>query len=119
MVAKGLINRYAISYVDANRKAIKAKYPTDTDFIAGFEVTPEMIDALLRSADKEGVERNDEEAAKSRELFEMVIKGLIGRDVYDNATYFKVYNNYDPIFREALRIINSDDYDRLLSAPKE
>lgn len=119
VVAKGLINRYAISYVDANRKAIKAKYPTDTDFIAGFEVTPEMIDALLRSADKEGVERNDEEAAKSRELFEMVIKGLIGRDVYDNATYFKVYNNYDPIFREALRIINSDDYDRLLSAPKE
>ncbi len=45
----------------------------------------------------------------------MIIKGLIGRDIYDQATYFKVYNQYDPIFREALRVINSDEYNKLLN----
>lgn len=48
----------------------------------------------------------------------MIMKALIGRDIYDQATYFKVYNGYDPIFREALRVINSDEYDKILSNPK-
>ncbi|MDE6255953.1 MAG: peptidase S41, partial [Muribaculaceae bacterium] len=58
-----------------------------------------------------------EQAEKSRPLFTTVIKGLIGRDIYDTATYFKVYNEYDPIFREAYRLIKSPDYSKLLSAP--
>ena len=29
----------------------------------------------------------------------------------------KVYNQYDPIFKEAYRLINSPDYDKKLSAP--
>ena len=49
----------------------------------------------------------------------MNVKGLIGRDVYDNSTYYKVFNTYDPIFKEALRIINSPDYDKILSAPAD
>ena len=48
----------------------------------------------------------------------MILKGLIGRDIYDQPTYFKVYNEYDPIFREAYRLINSPEYDQLL-APKK
>ena len=44
----------------------------------------------------------------------MSLKGLIGRDIYDNATYFKVYNRHDPIFREALKTINSQDYTTIL-----
>ncbi len=47
----------------------------------------------------------------------MIIKALIGRDIYDNSTYFKVYNLHDPIFKEALKLINSPEYDTLLSAP--
>ena len=49
----------------------------------------------------------------------MMIKALIGRDTYDNSTYFKVYNLHDPIFNEALRLINSKEYDDLLSPPKK
>jgi hypothetical protein len=45
----------------------------------------------------------------------MILKALIGRDIYENATYFKVYNQYDPIFNEALKLINSQDYTTILS----
>ena len=116
-MAKGLINQYAIRYVDENRKQIKKQYPTDTDFTARFEVTDGMLSQLKEIADKEGIEYNADQAAQSRPLFAMVIKALIARDIYDNASYFKVYNEYDPIFREALRLINSPEYDKILSAP--
>jgi len=116
--AKGAINQFAIRYVDNNRTRLLKTYKTDSDFIKRFEVTPEMLNELYDMAKKEGVEPNAEQAAKSEPLFKMIIKGLIGRDVYDNSTYFKVYNDYDPIFKEAYRLINSDEYDRLLSSPK-
>lgn len=114
VMAKGLINRFAIEYVDAHRKEIKKKYKTDTDYIRGFEVTQPMLDRLREMADAEGVEYDAEEAERSRPLFCMILKGLIGRDIYENATYFKVFNSHDPIFREALDLIHSPQYDQLL-----
>lgn len=118
VVAKGLINRYVIKYVDDHRKEIKHAYKTDADFVNHFEVTPEMLAKLDEMAKAEGVEYNAEQAATSAPLFKMVVKALIGRDIYDNSTYFKVYNLHDPIFKEALRLINSPEYDELLSSPK-
>ena len=118
-VAKGALNKFVISYVDSHRKELRKKYKTDSDFVANFEVTGEMLRQLYDIASKEGVEFNEEQAKQSEPLFKMNVKGLIGRDVYDNSTYYKVFNTYDPIFKEALRIINSPDYDKILSAPAD
>ena len=115
VMAKGLFNRFAIEYVDAHRKQIRKQYKTDTDFVSGFTVSDEMLARLREMAEKEGIEYDQEQAALSRPLMQMILKGLIGRDIYDNATYFKVFNLHDPIFLEALRLINSDDYDAVLS----
>lgn len=115
VMAKGLINRSVISYVDRNRDDVKKKYKTDNDFINNFEVSQDMLQQLFDLATEEGVDFNEEEAATSTPLFKMLMKALIGRDIYDSATYFKVFNSYDPIFAEAYRLINSEDYDKILS----
>lgn len=114
VMAKGLINSYSISYVDQHRKDLKNEYKNDTNFTKYFDVTPEMLRQLYDMATKEGIEFNEEEAEKSAPLFSMIIKGLIGRDTFDNSTYYKVYNTHDPIFKEAYRLINSEEYDELL-----
>lgn len=114
VMAKGLINTYAIKYVDNHRKEIAKEYKNDDNYTRKFQVTPEMLKQLYEMAEKEGIEYNEEEAKTSEPLFSMIIKGLIGRDVFDSATYYKVYNTHDPIFKEAYRLINSDDYDTLL-----
>ena len=114
VTAKGLINSFAINYVDKHRKEIEKTYKNDDNFTREFEVTPEMLKELYDMAEKEGISFNEKEAETSRPLFSMIIKGLIGRDVFDNSTYYKVYNTHDPIFREAYILINSDEYDKLL-----
>lgn len=119
VMAKGDINKFAIRYVDNNRATLKKKYSDDTAFVKNFTVSTEMLRELYDMAEKDGVKFNEEEARKSEPLFKTVIKGLIGRDTYDNPTYFKVFNEYDPIFKEAYRLINSPDYDRLLSTPSK
>lgn len=114
VTAKGLINSYAINYVDNHRKEIEKEYKNDANFTKNFQVTPQMLQELFDNATKEGIEFNEEEAQQSTPLFSMIIKGLIGRDVFDNSTYYKVYNTHDPIFQEAYRLINSEEYEYLL-----
>ncbi|MCH5218052.1 MAG: S41 family peptidase [Muribaculaceae bacterium] len=110
IMAKGLLNRYVIRYVDSHRAELLKKYKTDDAYVEHFEVSPEMLEGIKELGDAEGVDFNEEEFEKSAPLFKSVIKALIGRDVYENATYFKVWNRHDPIFREALRVINSEEY---------
>lgn len=118
VTAKGLINSYVIKYVDQHRKELKNQYKNDDNFNKEFTVTPQMLQELYDMASKEGIEFNEEEANTSTPLFSMIIKGLIGRDVFDNSTYYKVYNTHDPIFKEAYRLINSEEYDLLLPVNK-
>lgn len=115
VVAKGVLNRFVIDYVDEHRKEIKKRFRNDDAFVKGFEVTDEMLSQLKDMADKDKIDFNEEEFKRSRPLFCMSIKALIARDIYDNASYFKVYNSHDPIFRRAYEIITTEEYDSLLS----
>lgn len=114
VMAKGLLTSYSIKYVDQHRNNLKKQYKNDEIFTRDFNVTPAMLQELYDMASKEGVEYNEEEAKTSAPLFSMIIKALIGRDVYDNSTYYRVYNTHDPVFQEAYRLITSDEYDALM-----
>ncbi len=116
VVAKGTLNRYVVGYVDSHRKEIKKAYKNDEAFVKGFEVDSTMLRNLYDMASADGVAFDEAQAEQSAPLFRMVVKALIGRDIYDNATYFKVFNLDDPIFKAAYDLIKSDDYDRLLSS---
>ncbi len=118
VMAKGALNKFTVKYVDANRARIKKLYRNDTEYLKNFQVTDDMLSELYAMAEKDGVKPNEKEAQQSKELFKTILKGLIGRDIFDNPTYYKVYNQYDPIFREAYRLINSPEYDEKLSFPK-
>lgn len=114
VMAKGLINTFVVNYVDQHRKEIEKQYKNGDNFTKEFQVTPKMLQELYDMASKDDIEFNAEEAETSAPLFSMIIKAIIGRDIFDNATYYKVYNTHDPIFREAYRLINSEEYDALL-----
>lgn len=97
-----------------NRKAIKKQYKNDDQFVNGFQVTDSMLKEITDRGEADGVKFNQEEFDRSRGILSAIVKGLIGRDIYESQTYDKVYNPYDPIFREALRIIEGEEYDSLL-----
>ena len=105
LMAKGIYNRYAAQYIDARRKALKEKYPTEEIFIRDFEVTPEMIDEIIAMGEADSVKRNDEDLARALPTISMVIKGLIGRDLFEQATYSKIANPSNPAFAKAVDIL--------------
>ena len=121
LVAKGIINRYSITYVDNHRKELKADYPTEKRFLDSFEVTPAMLDEIVRLGEADSVKYNAEQMERSRTMMSTIIKGIIGRDLFDTSTYFKVVNPVlSPVYRQALDLINDDErYHRLLTRGRE
>lgn len=116
--AKGLINQFAIRYTDTNRKAIKKQYKSAQDFEKNFTVTDAMIDNLVTLADQEGVKPKPEGLKRSRPTIENVVKAIVARDVYgDDDLFFRILNTNNDIYAEALKLIQSAEYDRLLSTP--
>lgn len=121
LVAKGIINRYSLTYVDDNRKQLKHEYPTEQKFLDNFEVTQAMLDEIVKMGENDSVKYDAEQFERSAMMMRTVIKGIIGRDLFTTSTYFKVVNPVlSPVYREALLLINDDErYSRLLTKGRE
>lgn len=116
LVAKGVLSKFAISYVDDNRSILKERYPDAKSFIAGFNITPAMMDKLVEAGKKAEVPFNEAQYARSRSMMEAIIKGLIGRDMFDSSVYFEIVNPLlSPVYKAALSLINDQQrFDALL-----
>lgn len=106
LVASGCLYQYSIDYVDANRATLKKQYNDADDYIAKFDVSDEMLQALIKKADADSVKFNQDDFNASKPLIEDQIKALIGRDVFGEVAYFKVMNKRNDIVKAALDIIN-------------
>lgn len=117
MVAKGVINNYINDYIDRHRQELLKQYPNEDIFSARFN--PEiLLEGLIAAGEKDGITRNDEQLAISGKVLMAMMKGLLERDLYENGSYMRAVNHLDPVFNEALRIIEDPaEYNRLLGKP--
>lgn len=107
LVAKGVLNSFCITYVDNNRTQLHAQYPDEQSFIDNFVVTPEIMNGILNRGVKEGVEKNDEQYQRSREMMQVIVKALIGRDLFEQETYYRIaLPALNPTYQAALHLIN-------------
>lgn len=116
LVAKGVINQYVLSYMDKNRNALKKKYRNTDKFINGFEMSPEMVSGLVERGMKDSVMLDSAGLERSLPMIKTIVKGLLLRDLYDDAYYSQVSNGMNPVFLKAMELINNDEeYYRLLN----
>lgn len=115
LVAKGIFNQFVVHYVDKNRDALKARYADIQAFDKGFTVSDSLMQQLVDEGIREGVPRNDEQYARSEALLRDMVKAVIARDLYDTSAYFYIANRRNPIYNEAMDVINSKSrYESLL-----
>ncbi len=116
LVAKGVLNSYAISYIDAQRDSLSAVYPTLDKFLEGYNVTSEMLQQLLAQGKKAEVKFDQEQYDRSKTVIEHQLKALIARDLFDAEAYTRVMNIYNDSFVKALEVINDEGvYEQHLS----
>ncbi len=121
LVAKGILNRFCITYVDRNRSQLNREYPDVDAFIAKFSVDSAMIDDIVKLGVADSVKLDSVQLERSRPMIETIVKGIIARDLLDTSAYFRVVNpQLSPVYREALGLINDERrYNRLLREGRE
>lgn len=116
LVAKGVLNKFAVTYVDKNRNDLKSKYRTIENYIASFNITENHLRDLVDLGQREGVEYVDADFEKSKNVITIILKGLIARDLFDTSSYFQIVNSLNPIYNKAVEIITDDaQYSKILS----
>lgn len=116
LLANGLFNSFVINYIDNNRDRLRKVYPTPGLFVKEFEISDNILKEFVNHASKAGVEPIEEQLEESKPLILTILKGLMGRDLWDMDTYFMITNpEIRPTFNEALDILSSPEkYDSIL-----
>ncbi|MDE6484651.1 MAG: S41 family peptidase [Duncaniella sp.] len=117
IVAKGVLNKFCVTYVENHRKAMLKSYPKAESYIAHFEAGDALLKELVDAATAEGIEFNQEQYDRSASYLANIVKALIGRDLYGQDVYYRVAYLNNPIFLKAREIINSPDKYSLILKP--
>lgn len=105
LVAKGIVNTYVIGKLERERAQLLKQYPDEDAFYAAFSIGPDDEQQLIELAAKEGLEFNAEHWERSAVIVRAMLKGLMARDLYDNGSYIRATNPYNPVFVEAVKLI--------------
>lgn len=110
MTAKGAVSGYLYDYLDANRNRLESNYPTFEQFRDGFEVSDEVLSAIVARATAQGVEMNEEEFLRSKSFVRRQFKALVARNLFSPSAYYEIINSEgDAVLNEGVRIATNWD----------
>ena len=112
ILRKGLDNRFALNYVDSNRESLEQEYPTEDDFIRDFMVSEDMVEAFLAFVEEEGIEFDEEGWDTSREAILLRLKAMIGRNVLEQSTFYRVISGLNESLQRAIQILQDGTFEK-------
>ena len=120
LVAKGILYKFALEYVEQERKELQKKYPTKkeksfADFNANFEITDEMLQKLIDAGTQEEVKYDEEQFLQSKDLIKLQFKARIASDIWGVNEFFQVINVVNDSFLKAVELLqNPEMYAKIL-----
>ena len=107
---KGLINEFILDYMEDNRTILKEKYIDVASFKTSFNVEDEILSDFIEFAEKNEIEKNEEQIKKSKLLITIRLKALIARNLWDTSAFFQITNELNDSYLEAIEQINSNKF---------
>lgn len=112
ILRKGLDNRFALTFVDGNRKSLEAVYPTEKFFVTNFEVAPDMLQDFQDFAEEEGVEFDKDGWKASGEAITLRLKAMIGRNILKQSTFYRVISPLNESLQRALDVLQDGSFEK-------
>ncbi|MDR3328971.1 MAG: S41 family peptidase [Prevotellaceae bacterium] len=121
LVRMGILNRFALSYMDKNRKLLEQQYATFPAFNSEFSMGDSLFSQLLAFAEEQKLPRSEDEIAKSKHDIAVQFKGFVAQDLFTSSAFYEVvYPVVDEGYKKAVDIMEHwDSYGKLLNAPAD
>jgi len=98
---------YLLDYVSKN-KGNFTKISVE-DYYKNFKVSDAMLNDLVAFGKKNKVEFDAKDFAKSKEYLRILIKAHLGRQLYDDSAFYKVINDINEVYQQAIKLFGEAD----------
>jgi len=106
VVDKGSIFQFVFEYSDKNRRKLD-QYQGFEDFNNNFEIDDIEFQKFIEYADSNGIKSNKALIDKSKDRILLMLKALIGREIFDNEGFYPIYHKTDSTFLKAFNILSN------------
>lgn len=113
VVGKGIVNQFALTYVNANRDKLTKQYADPFAFNDNFVIDSKLWNDFFAYAEADSVKKDDAEFKLCEEKLGNVIKSVIARDLYNFEAYWIVSNTTDEYFIKALQSLTDDTFNKM------
>ena len=111
---KGIINNFALDYIEGKRNDFKSTYPTFEDYKKAEITDKEMMKAFYATCEKAGIELIEDDLKISEDLIKTVLKARIAANLWDFSKFYEIYNEkHDEIYIKALDLIEGKYLNKL------
>jgi len=104
--ASGILNRFSLEHVDANRKELIKTYADPDAFIAEFTVNDELIETLMTYATRDDVSFTQADSLSDKTLLKKQLKAYMARDLWKSADFYRVMWTENEALLKALEFLN-------------
>jgi len=107
IVARGIVNKVCVQYIDKNRAELKKKYPTFEKFKKDYEVSDDFLEKLISGAEKEKIKVDSAQYAISKPLLKLQLKALVARDLWEMNEYYQIMDADNESLQKAIEILHT------------
>ena len=115
LIRKGILNRFALTWVNKNREKLESKYISFDKYKSNFK-TEKVIKELFKYAEEEGLEYNEDEFLAAEKTIKTRLKANIAQNLYDYRKFYEIINDLNSSLQEALKILKEGNEFNQLSA---
>lgn len=106
---------FILDYLDKNKKKFEGM--TFEDYYNNYQVSDEMLKGLIKVGERNKVRFEERDFNKSKDYLKILVKANMSRNIFDDNAYYKVINDINEIYLQAIKLF--DEAEKLaLSAKK-
>lgn len=102
--ASNTIREFTLDYRDNHPELKEMSF---SEFDKDFKVTATMLKKIVELGKDKGIRFNKKQFDKSRQLLSFLIKARIARDIFDDDAFYKIYNQTNEIYRQAIELFRN------------
>jgi carboxyl-terminal processing protease len=112
LLYNNVLREFTLNYYNENSEKLEAM--SLSDFQNSFTVTDKMMNELIHLGENAGIAYDEEDYIASKPLIINRIKSFIARSVWNNEGWYRIANEYNEVYKEALK--QFDQAEHLASA---
>ncbi|MGY6520335.1 MAG: S41 family peptidase [Mongoliitalea sp.] len=95
---------FILDYADNNKKKFEGM--SFEDYYNKFTVTDEMLQNLIKVGERNKVKFDEKDFKKSKEYLRVLIKAHMSRNIYDDNAFYRVINDINEIYLQAINLFD-------------